>query len=489
MGDVAAVACCDMRGTRAKRRRAAGCRKPMPPAAKRGTLPPVLPMAVSLGGPGDQVVVAAARVNEQLRTAAPPPGYAGFVAGTRGVAGQTFGSTCLSAREAGAECTPRGRGTRLQSGGAARRHQSGHTGHGARPRACAGRAGEARRRLAEPPPTRHRRRGPAQAPSPRKRGVSPTAPHEMHPLEVVLSTRVPGDLAAPPLRERATRPESATATGWRMQSPSHRHMSFIAPGNIVYLIALLDQFISATGCWRMRSCSRRQLVSLFSTCARRIGTPWWCAESLRSQIVVPLLRYAPSVVAETNFDGAWGSNNVGSPFGALARYIGVFGTPQNTAAGGASAQPIAMTAPVLVSPQPQGAPEAISMTAPVLVSAPAGSQHTIRGVRAARVPVHERGAGAPADGPPDQAAAAPGEAPGGALVHLELPAGSRQRAAGGAAGRSGPRGDRDGWRARRGADGEVEWQAAGYNPPFTLPFLKRNEVCVNVEEPSEGCRQ
>ena len=44
---------------------------------------------------------------------------------------------------------------------------------------------------------------------------------------------------------------------------------------------------------------------------------------------------------------------------------------------------------------------------------------------------------------------------------------------------------RDGWTVKappHGAPGAVDWQAAGYNPPFTIPFLKTNEVLVSVEE-------
>ena len=39
----------------------------------------------------------------------------------------------------------------------------------------------------------------------------------------------------------------------------------------------------------------------------------------------------------------------------------------------------------------------------------------------------------------------------------------------------------DEWSVVKRADGEAEWQAAGYNPPFTLPFLKTNEVMVSVQ--------
>lgn len=41
---------------------------------------------------------------------------------------------------------------------------------------------------------------------------------------------------------------------------------------------------------------------------------------------------------------------------------------------------------------------------------------------------------------------------------------------------------RDGWMVKRTASGEIDWQAAGYNPPFTIPFLKTNEVLVSVED-------
>ena len=39
----------------------------------------------------------------------------------------------------------------------------------------------------------------------------------------------------------------------------------------------------------------------------------------------------------------------------------------------------------------------------------------------------------------------------------------------------------DGWTIKENAN-DVDWQAAGYNAPFVLPWFKTNEVLVSVEE-------
>ena len=38
------------------------------------------------------------------------------------------------------------------------------------------------------------------------------------------------------------------------------------------------------------------------------------------------------------------------------------------------------------------------------------------------------------------------------------------------------------WTVKQAADNRVDWQAAGYNAPFVLPWFKTNEVLVSVED-------
>ena len=37
-----------------------------------------------------------------------------------------------------------------------------------------------------------------------------------------------------------------------------------------------------------------------------------------------------------------------------------------------------------------------------------------------------------------------------------------------------------GWIEARGPEHAEDWQMAGYNPPWTIPMLRRNEVLVTL---------
>lgn len=184
-------------------------------------------------------------------------------------------------------------------------------------------------------------------------------------------------------------------------------------------------------------------------------------------------RYAPSVIAETTMSAGWGSGKDGSPFGALARYIGVFGTPQNQQSASTAPEAIAMTAPVLIT-APE--PAKIAMTAPVLVTPESSSQTMAFVLPASRYKTVEE-APKPTD-PRVKLRQLPERlqavrqftwsfGPESAKKNLDALLADLQQ---------------DGWTVKYGESGQPEWQAAGYNPPFALPFMKRNEVLVGVEE-------
>ncbi|CAM0883589.1 unnamed protein product [Alopecurus aequalis] len=90
-------------------------------------------------------------------------------------------------------------------------------------------------------------------------------------------------------------------------------------------------------------------------------------------------KYPPCVIAEVTYDPKEMKGDRDGGFQVLANYIGAFGKPQNTkpekidmtapviSSGGGEAEPIAMTAPVITS-SGGGKSEAIAMTAPVITS-------------------------------------------------------------------------------------------------------------------------
>ncbi|CAM9869680.1 unnamed protein product [Pylaiella littoralis] len=81
--------------------------------------------------------------------------------------------------------------------------------------------------------------------------------------------------------------------------------------------------------------------------------------------------YSPYVVAEVAEES--GDSGQDERFRTLAKYIGVFGKPANTAAGGGDGRSIAMTAPVVTGNPSLDQGTTISMTAPVVESSGSAS--------------------------------------------------------------------------------------------------------------------
>lgn len=75
-----------------------------------------------------------------------------------------------------------------------------------------------------------------------------------------------------------------------------------------------------------------------------------------------LRKYGERYAASIEYTDSGSSDDTSSPFRSLARYIGVFGTPENE-----GKQSIAMTAPVVMEKESKVKPETISMTAPVVM--------------------------------------------------------------------------------------------------------------------------
>lgn len=209
--------------------------------------------------------------------------------------------------------------------------------------------------------------------------------------------------------------------------------------------------------------------------------------------------YVPSVVARTeyNMHGADMSKDTGRPFRRLAQYIGVFSAPNNTGTSG-SAEAIAMTAPVLMARDAHagGGGDATADTAlgDKLIAA-GGEMASMSFILPA---IYKQVADAPVPKDP-------------AVTLHQLPARtvavrtftwslSEERVREALHALLADLASEPGWEVVRaeGMDSDVDWNAAGYNPPFCVPFLKTNELMVRVVKsagsaahkatpPSEGC--
>lgn len=171
-----------------------------------------------------------------------------------------------------------------------------------------------------------------------------------------------------------------------------------------------------------------------------------------------LRRYAPMIVAETYVEGSLADAS-NSGFRIIAGYI--FGN--NVAARGGDSEEVAMTAPVTV----EARPGKIAMTAPVTTEA-AGGQWRMHFVMPAQYTM------ATLPQPKDDRVKLR-EVPSKRMAVLRFSgfAGEDKVAA--------KTQELLAWAAREGLKASGTPQLARYDPPWTLPFLRRNEVLVAVE--------
>jgi len=194
-------------------------------------------------------------------------------------------------------------------------------------------------------------------------------------------------------------------------------------------------------------------------------------------------KYPPCVAAEFTYDPKEWKGDADGGFTVLANYIGALGKPQNT-----RPKKIAMTAPVVTSGGGEAPSEKIAMTAPVITTGAGAEPEPV----AMTAPVITDGQQAPGKVtmqfllPSKYAKAEEAPRPTDERVVIrEVP--ERKfgvvRFSGVAADKT-VREKAEGLRAALEKDGYTikgPFVLARYNPPFTLPPLRTNEVMIPVE--------
>jgi len=186
---------------------------------------------------------------------------------------------------------------------------------------------------------------------------------------------------------------------------------------------------------------------------------------------VEIRQYRPFIVAETFVDGNMDAAS-GAGFRLIADYI--FGNNQvMDKPDGKTSEKIAMTAPVTM--EPVGASRKIAMTAPVTMEPQGGDAGKTGGANRWRVHFVMPSAYSLASLPkPNNPAVLLREVPGkryAALVFSGLAGDEKVRE---------KTEELLAWTKRRNFTAVGTPQLARYNPPWTLPFLRRNEILVEV---------
>ncbi|GMG81397.1 heme-binding protein [Paralimibaculum aggregatum] len=177
---------------------------------------------------------------------------------------------------------------------------------------------------------------------------------------------------------------------------------------------------------------------------------------LRADPPVEIRSYGAVTVARTVAGGDYDAA-VRTGFGRLFDYI---------SGANSGAAEIAMTAPVLTAPAEGAEGTEIAMTAPVLVD---------RGAEGWAIAFVLPEGTTPETAPrPSDPAVRLGEIPARRVAALRFSGFFTDDAIAEARGRL------TAWLEAEGLAHEGDWQAAGYNPPWTLPFLRRNEVLVTL---------
>ncbi len=180
--------------------------------------------------------------------------------------------------------------------------------------------------------------------------------------------------------------------------------------------------------------------------------------------------YGKRFAIETEWTSTGKSNKeMDSSFFALAKYIGVIGQPQNE-----GTVSIAMTAPVVME---MGKGQKIAMTAPVVMKGSASSQKRMQFILPcefddmSKIPKPTNPAVTvkelhPAIGAVHKFSGVFNEE---IMIEKAKALASQLR--------------EDGIRGKMSDEEVVErFQFWGYNPPFTIPFLRRNEVWIELSE-------